>query len=154
MVATMGSLSQPLVILVSLPLASVGALLALLLTGRPLGMSAMIGMLMLVGIVVTNAIVLLDLVGQLRQRGYGTREALIEGGRTRVRPILMTAAATILALMPLMLGFGQGSLIAAELATVVVGGLLTSTLLTLLVVPVVYSIVQEWVARWSSSDGQ
>ncbi|TAK36649.1 MAG: LysM peptidoglycan-binding domain-containing protein [Chloroflexota bacterium] len=152
MVATMGSLSEPLVILASLPLASVGALLALLLTGRSLGMSAMIGMLMLVGIVVTNAVVLLDLVGQLRRRGFGVREALIEGGRTRVRPILMTAAATILALTPLMLGFGQGSLIASELATVVVGGLLTSTLLTLLVVPVVYSLVQELTERWGSSE--
>jgi multidrug efflux pump subunit AcrB len=96
---------------------------------------------MLIGIVVTNAIVLLDLVERLRAEGRSTKEALIEGGRTRVRPILMTALATILALIPLAAGFNQGSIIAAELGTVVIGGLLSSTFLTLLVIPVVYSLV-------------
>src|SRR5207253_8179735 len=97
--------------------------------------------LMLIGIVVTNAIVLLDLVERLRAEGMPMKEALIEGGRTRVRPILMTAFATILALIPLAAGFNQGSIIAAELGTVVIGGLFSSTFLTLLVVPVVYSLV-------------
>ena len=96
---------------------------------------------MLIGIVVTNAIVLLDLVERLRAEGHSTKDALIEGGRTRVRPILMTAIATILALVPLAAGFNEGSIIAAELGTVVIGGLFSSTFLTLLVIPVVYSLV-------------
>ena len=96
---------------------------------------------MLIGIVVTNAIVLLDLVERLRSEGHSTKDALIEGGRTRVRPILMTAIATILALIPLAAGLSQGSIIAAELGIVVIGGLFSSTFLTLLVIPVLYSLV-------------
>jgi HAE1 family hydrophobic/amphiphilic exporter-1 len=141
MVLTFNSLVTPFIILFSLPLATIGAFPALLLTGRPLGVSALIGFLMLIGIVVTNAIVLLDLVERLRAQGLSTHDALVEGGRTRVRPILMTAIATILALIPLAAGFNQGSIIAAELGTVVIGGLFSSTFLTLLVVPVVYSLV-------------
>ncbi|HKF84185.1 MAG TPA: efflux RND transporter permease subunit [Candidatus Limnocylindrales bacterium] len=141
MVLTFNSLITPFIILFSLPLATIGALPALYLTGRPLGVSALIGFLMLIGIVVTNAIVLLDLVERLRSQGMATHEALIEGGRTRVRPILMTAIATILALIPLAAGFNQGSIIAAELGTVVIGGLFSSTFLTLLVIPVIYSLV-------------
>jgi hydrophobic/amphiphilic exporter-1 (mainly G- bacteria), HAE1 family len=102
---------------------------------------------MLIGIVVTNAIVLLDLVERLRADGYSTRDALIEGGRTRLRPILMTAIATILALVPLAAGFNSGSIIAAELGTVVIGGLLSSTFLTLLVVPAVYSLIDGFKER-------
>ena len=124
-----------------MPLATIGAFPALYLTGRPIGVSALIGFLMLIGIVVTNAIVLLDLVERLRAEGRSTKDALIEGGRTRVRPILMTALATILALIPLAAGFNQGSIIAAELGTVVIGGLFSATFLTLLVIPVVYSLV-------------
>lgn len=141
MVLVFGSLIDPLVILFSLPLATIGAFPALLITGRPLGISALIGFLMLIGIVVTNAIVLLDLVEQLRHKGLSTREALIQGGRTRVRPILMTAVATILALMPVAAGLSEGSIIAAELGTVVIGGLFSSTFLTLIVIPVIYSLV-------------
>ena len=96
---------------------------------------------MLIGIVVTNAIVLLDLVERLRAEGYSTRDALIRGGHTRLRPILMTAIATILALVPLAAGFNEGSIIAAELGTVVIGGLISSTFLTLLVIPAIYSLV-------------
>ena len=147
MVIVFGSLLDPFVILFSLPLASIGVLASLFLTGRTLGMSALIGVLMLVGIVVTNAIVLIDFVKQLVDKGYGIYDALIEGGRLRVRPILMTALATILALIPLSLGFDQGTIIAAELGTVVIGGLLTSTLLTLVVVPVVYSILESLKSR-------
>jgi predicted RND superfamily exporter protein len=113
--------------------------------------SSLIGFLMLIGIVVTNAIVLLDLVERLRAEGHPMKEALIEGGRTRVRPILMTAFATILALIPLAAGLNQGSIIAAELGTVVIGGLFSSTFLTLLVVPVVYSLVdggKVTMGRW------
>ncbi|HET8785790.1 MAG TPA: efflux RND transporter permease subunit [Candidatus Limnocylindrales bacterium] len=141
MVLAFNSLVTPFIILFSLPLAMIGAFPALYLSGRPIGVSALIGMLMLIGIVVTNAIVLLDLVERLRREGLSTHDALIEGGKTRVRPILMTAIATILALIPLAAGFNEGSIIAAELGTVVIGGLFSSTFLTLLVVPVVYSLV-------------
>jgi len=141
MVLVFNSLVDPLVIMFSLPLAVVGAFPALLITNRPIGISALIGFLMLIGIVVTNAIVLLDRVEQLRHEGVPTREALLRAGATRVRPILMTAVATILALLPLAAGPSEGSIIAAELGTVVIGGLLSSTLLTLLVVPAVYSLV-------------
>ena len=114
-----------------------------------IGVSALIGILMLIGIVVTNAIVLLDLVERLRSQGMSTYDALVEGGRTRVRPILMTAIATILALIPLAAGFSKGSIIAAELGTVVIGGLFSSTFLTLLVIPVVYSLVDGVRSRLS-----
>ena len=143
MVLVFNSLIDPLVIMFSLPLATIGAFPALFLTQRAIGISALIGFLMLIGIVVTNAIVLLDLVEQHRRRGLPMYEALMQGGRTRVRPILMTAIATILALMPLGLGLSEGEIIASELATVVIGGLFTSTFLTLIVVPVVYSLVED-----------
>jgi HAE1 family hydrophobic/amphiphilic exporter-1 len=141
MVLALGSLVTPFIILFSLPLALIGAIPALLVTGNPLGISAMIGFLMLIGIVVTNAIVLLDFVEQLRERGVPTTEALVRGANTRVRPILMTAVATILALSPVAAGFAHGSIIAEELATVVIGGLFSSTFLTLMVIPVIYSLV-------------
>ena len=141
LVLAFNSLITPFIILFSLPMATIGAFPALLLTGRPIGVSALIGFLMLIGIVVTNAIVLLDLVERLRAEGVPTREALIRGGHTRVRPILMTAIATILALVPLAAGFNEGSIIAAELGTVVIGGLLSSTFLTLIVVPAAYMLV-------------
>jgi HAE1 family hydrophobic/amphiphilic exporter-1 len=147
MVASFGSLTTPFVILFSLPLAIIGVLLALFLSGKTLGLPAMIGLLMLVGIVVTNAIVLLEFVIELRHRGYELKDALIEGGKTRVRPILMTAIATILALTPLALSNEGGALIASDLAVVVIGGLLTSTLLTLFVVPVIYELIARWQDR-------
>jgi HAE1 family hydrophobic/amphiphilic exporter-1 len=154
MVLAFNSLVTPFIILFSLPLAAIGAFPALLLTGRPIGLSALIGFLMLIGIVVTNAIVLLDLVERLRADGHSTKDALIEGGRTRLRPILMTAIATILALVPLAAGFNEGSIIAAELGTVVIGGLLSSTLLTLLVIPVIYSLVDGLKVRLSRAPRQ
>lgn len=137
----MRSIINPLIIMVSLPLASIGALLGLLITGHTIGVSAMMGMLMLVGIVLTNAIVLIALVEQLRKGGKSTYDALVQGGQTRLRPILMTALTTIFAMIPLALGVGSGTLLAAELAVVVIGGLFSSTLLTLLVIPVIYSLV-------------
>jgi HAE1 family hydrophobic/amphiphilic exporter-1 len=147
MVGTFGNLRDPFVILFSLPLALIGAIAALFLTGRALGLPALIGLLLLIGIVVTNAIVLLDRVKQQRERGLPYREALLEAARTRLRPILMTAFATILALMPLALGLNEGAIVAAELATVVIGGLLTSTLLTLLIIPAIYSLFEDGLAR-------
>ncbi len=149
MVLAFNSLITPFIIMFSLPLAMIGAFPALYITGRPIGVSALIGFLMLIGIVVTNAIVLLDLVERKRREGMATKEALIEGGKTRVRPILMTAIATILALIPLAAGFNEGSIIAAELGTVVIGGLFSSTFLTLIVVPVVYSLVDGGRSRLS-----
>jgi len=154
MVLVFNSLVDPLVIMFSLPLATIGAFPALFLTQRPIGISALIGFLMLIGIVVTNAIVLLDLVEQHRHRGMPMYEALMQGGRTRVRPILMTAIATILALMPLGLGLSEGEIIASELATVVIGGLFTSTFLTLIVIPVVYSLVEDAKVRTSRLVGR
>jgi hydrophobic/amphiphilic exporter-1 (mainly G- bacteria), HAE1 family len=136
-----GSFLTPFVILFSLPLAVIGAIVALYLTGSPLSISAMIGILMLVGIVVTNAIVMLEFVIMLQhERGYSLDDAIVEGATTRLRPILMTAIAAMLALIPLSLGLTEGALIASDLGRVVIGGLFSSTLLTLLVVPVVYSL--------------
>jgi HAE1 family hydrophobic/amphiphilic exporter-1 len=144
MVGTFRSLVQPLILLVSIPFAGTGSLLLLLVTGTALGAPSLIGMLMLVGIVVTNAIVLLDLVRQYRLQGLDPRAAVIEGGRHRLRPILMTAVATILALTPMALGFSGGSaFISTPLAVVVIGGLATSTVLTLIQVPVLYTLVED-----------
>jgi len=140
LVVSFRSFINALIIMMSLPLASIGAFLGLLISGQPVGISAMMGVLMLVGIVLTNAIVLVTLVEQLRKRGLSAYDALIEGGRTRLRPILMTALTTMVAMFPLALGLGEGTLIAAELAIVVIGGLFSSTLLTLLVIPVLYSL--------------
>jgi HAE1 family hydrophobic/amphiphilic exporter-1 len=125
-------------------MAIIGAAAALWLTNRVLSLSAMVGLMMLVGIVVTNAIVLIDRVqANRKKRGMSVREALLEGGRTRLRPILMTAIAAMLALVPLALGLTEGAIIASELATVVIGGLFTSTMLTLLVVPVMFSLLDR-----------
>lgn len=140
LIISMRSVLNPLIIMVSLPLASIGAILGLLISGYPLGMSGMMGILMLVGIVLTNAIVLIALVVQLRKQGMSTYDALIEGGQTRLRPILMTALTTMIAMIPLAVGVGEGTILAAELAVVVIGGLFSSTLLTLLVIPVLYSL--------------
>ncbi|MFJ9778383.1 efflux RND transporter permease subunit [Amycolatopsis sp. NPDC101161] len=143
MVATFRSLIQPLILLVSIPFAATGAIGLLLATGTALGLPALIGMLMLVGIVVTNAIVLIDLINQYRTEGMSVTEAVTEGGRRRLRPILMTAAATIFALVPMALGItGQGGFIGQPLAIVVIGGLVSSTLLTLVLVPTLYTMVE------------
>lgn len=143
LVATFRSLAQPLILLVSIPFAATGAIGLLVLTGTAMGVPAMIGMLMLIGIVVTNAIVLIDLINQYRAQGLGVVEAVVEGGRHRLRPILMTALATIFALLPMALGVtGEGGFIAQPLAVVVIGGLITSTLLTLLLVPTLYAMLE------------
>ncbi|GAA4592521.1 HAE1 family hydrophobic/amphiphilic exporter-1 [Actinoplanes octamycinicus] len=144
MVATFRSIVQPIILLVSIPFAATGAIALLLATGTPLGVPALIGVLMLVGIVVTNAIVLMDLINHYRAAGMGVQEAVIEGGRHRLRPILMTAIATIFALIPMALGLtGEGGFISQPLAIVVIGGLVSSTLLTLVLVPALYTIVER-----------
>ncbi|GAA1083571.1 efflux RND transporter permease subunit [Nocardiopsis composta] len=143
MVATFKSLIQPFILLVSIPFAATGSLGLLMLTGQPLGLPAMIGLLMLIGVVVTNAIVLIDLVNQYREQGMELREAVVEGSRHRLRPILMTALATMGALTPMALGItGGGAFVSQPLALVVIGGLFTSTLLTLVLVPVLYTMAE------------
>ncbi|NHN29793.1 efflux RND transporter permease subunit [Paenibacillus agricola] len=154
MVLAFGNASAPFAILFSLPLAAIGGLLGLLITRQALDVTSMIGFMMLIGIVVTNAIVLIDRAQQLRNEGYTVRHALVEAGIVRLRPIIMTAGATIMAMMPLALGFTKGTLISKGLAVVVIGGLTTSTLLTLVVVPVVYELIEamknrsgQWLSR-------
>ncbi|MFA7147741.1 MAG: efflux RND transporter permease subunit, partial [Syntrophomonadaceae bacterium] len=124
--------------------AIIGIVLSLLLTGKHFSVVVFIGVIMLVGIVVANAIVLVDYLKQLRERGMERDAAIVEAGRVRLRPILMTALATILAMFPLALGIGEGGEMDAPLAIVVIGGLLVSTLITLVLVPVVYSIFDDW----------
>ena len=145
MVATFGSLLQPLVLLVSIPFAATGALGLSLLSDTALGVPSMIGLLMLIGIVVTNAIVLIDLINQKRKAGAGVDESIAAGARLRVRPIVMTALATIFALIPMGLGLtGGGGFISKPLAIVVIGGLVSSTVLTLFLVPVLYDLLEKW----------
>jgi multidrug efflux pump subunit AcrB len=130
--------------------APVGAAVALTLTDRVLGISALIGLLMLLGLVVTNAVVLIDRVRSNRtERGMNVYDALIEAGGRRLRPILMTSLATIIALIPLAIGLSDGAIIASELGTVVIGGVFSSTLLTLIVVPVMYSLLHPLHQRLS-----
>lgn len=143
MVIAFGNASAPFVIMFSLPLAAIGGFLGLLIAKESINVTSLIGFLMLIGVVVTNAIVLIDRVQQLREVGHSVRNALIEAGMTRLRPIIMTAGATIFSLMPLALGFSEGTVISKGLAVVVIGGLITSTMLTLLVVPVMYEIIES-----------
>ncbi|MGI6452573.1 MAG: efflux RND transporter permease subunit [Syntrophomonadaceae bacterium] len=138
------SFFNPFVIMFSVPTAIIGVILGLFITGRTFNVPAFIGLIMLVGIVVSNAIVFVDYLKQLRERGMERDAAIIETGRVRLRPILMTAFSTILAMFPLSLGIGEGAEAQAPLATVIIGGLLVSTLITLVLVPVVYSIFDDW----------
>ena len=140
------SLIHPFVILFTIPLALVGAVIALFVTGTTINIVALIGVIMLAGIVVNNAIVLVDLINQLRSQGKEKTDAILEAGRARLRPILMTSLTTALGLLPMALGFGEGSEIRAPMAITVIGGLTVSTLLTLIVIPVVYSLMDR--KRW------
>ncbi|RAZ79583.1 efflux RND transporter permease subunit [Planococcus halotolerans] len=146
LVVTFGGALAPFAILFSLPFTVIGVLVALWITGEALSVNALIGVLMLIGIVVTNAIVLIDRVIHMEQAGLTTREALLEGGVTRLRPILMTALATIGALIPLAIGAegDGGGLISQALGITVIGGLISSTLLTLVIVPIVYEVTAKF----------
>ncbi len=150
------SLLHPFVILFTIPLALVGAVLALFFTGTTINVVVFIGLIMLAGIVVNNAIVLVDLINQLRAEGANRSDAIIEAGRARLRPILMTTLTTTLGLLPMALGFGEGAEVRAPMAITVIGGLLVSTFLTLLVIPVVYSLIdrKQWVQTDASKGGQ
>lgn len=143
LVVTFGGAVAPFAILFSLPFSIIGGLVGLLLAGETISISAMIGALMLIGIVVTNAIVFIDRVMNKEKEGFNTREALLEAGATRLRPILMTAIATIGALIPLALGIEGSGVISRGLGVTVIGGLTSSTLLTLVIVPIVYEALRK-----------
>jgi HAE1 family hydrophobic/amphiphilic exporter-1 len=138
----------PFVIMFSVPTCFIGVVGGLALTGRTLNVVSFIGVIMLVGIAVSNAIVLVDYIKKLQDRGMERNQAVAQGGAVRLRPVLMTALATILALFPLSLGLGEGGEMTAPLATVVIGGLLVSTIITLVLVPVVYTIFDDWGIRF------
>jgi HAE1 family hydrophobic/amphiphilic exporter-1 len=141
------SFVYPLIVLTSVPLCAVGVVLSLFLTGRAFGLTAFIGLLMLIGIVVKNGILLVDYTNQLRHRGLNRDDAILAASPTRLRPILMTTFAAILGMLPLAIGLGRGSETQAPLATAVVGGLATSTALTLFVVPCVYALFDDLSSR-------
>ncbi len=146
------SFIYPLVVLTSVPLCAIGMVLALFITDRSFGLTAFIGLLMLMGIVVKNGILLVDYTNQLRGRGMSRDEAILTAGPTRLRPILMTTLAAMLGMLPLAIGVGSGSEMYAPLATVVIGGLATSSMLTLFVVPVVYTFFDDLVRRVRKTD--
>jgi HAE1 family hydrophobic/amphiphilic exporter-1 len=141
------SLLDPLVVMFSVPLAAIGVILMLFLTRTTFNVQSFIGCIMLGGIVVNNAILLVDHTNLLRRRGMSLFEAIEEAGRRRLRPILMTAATTMLALVPLAVGLGEGGEAQAPLARAVLGGLFSSTVITLVVIPVVYSIFKTRIKR-------
>ena len=148
------SFLEPFLIMISLPLALVGALLAILLTGKNLGMPAMIGVVMLMGLVTKNAILLVDLTNQYVKEGLGVRDAILKAGPVRLRPILMTTIAMILGMLPSAMGRGEGSEFRSPISIATIGGLITSTLLTLIVVPVAYLLLARTLDRvtaWRAS---
>jgi HAE1 family hydrophobic/amphiphilic exporter-1 len=153
-----GSFLQPLAIMLSLPLSLIGVMLALTITRGTLNIMSMIGIIMLMGLVTKNAILLVDFVNQARERGQDREEALVDAGETRLRPIVMTTLAMIFGMLPTAIALGAGSEFRAPMAHAVIGGLITSTLLTLVVVPVVYTYLDDfgawagaWVKRWTSA---
>jgi HAE1 family hydrophobic/amphiphilic exporter-1 len=137
------SFLDPLIVMISVPLAAIGVLTTLYITSTTLNLQSFIGCIMLGGIVVNNAILLVDQAGRLQREGLSVVEAVAEAGRRRLRPILMTTLTTVLALLPLALGIGEGADAQAPLARAVVGGLTASTLITLVLIPVVYSLVHR-----------
>ncbi|MDH4264420.1 MAG: efflux RND transporter permease subunit, partial [Deltaproteobacteria bacterium] len=137
------SFLHPFTVMFAVPLAIMGVIGALFLTGNSLSLGVYIGGIMLGGIVVNNSIILVDYTNTLRKKGFLRQEAVIEGGRTRLRPILMTALTTIFGLVPLAMGFGEGSEIRAPLAITVIGGLTSSTIMTLFIIPILYSSFED-----------
>ena len=137
------SLAQPFTILLTIPLAGVGAVLIFLATGKPLSIMAYIGIIMLAGIAVNDSIILVDTINRIKRAGSAKENAIIKAARQRARPIIMTSVTTILALLPLTLGFGEGAALRAPMALAVIGGLVTSTILTLVVIPCVYYVLDR-----------
>ena len=148
------SLLHPFVILFTIPLALVGAILALLLTRSPVSVVVFIGLILLVGLVVKNAIILVDKVNQLREEGVPKLEALAEGARSRLRPIVMTTLCTLFGFLPLAIGAGEGAEVRAPMAVTVIGGLTVSTLLTLIIIPVVYNLLDRRADAWYVERGR
>ena len=148
-----GSFVQPLAIMMSLPLAVVGAMLALLLTGTTQNIYSMIGIVFLMGLVTKNAILLVDFANQGKRQGMARTEALLAAGQVRLRPILMTTAAMVFGMLPLALGLGEGAEQQSPMGRAIIGGVVTSTLLTLVVVPVIYSYLDDWESRWLRRGG-
>jgi HAE1 family hydrophobic/amphiphilic exporter-1 len=147
------SFIHPFTILLSVPLSIVGASIMLLVTGAGLNTMSLIGVVILVGIVVNDAIVKVDFINQLRAQGMELRVAILEAGRLRLRPILMTTVTTVLGLLPMALGIGRGADLRAPLALAVIGGLTSATALTLIVVPVAYDIFEEWRGKLRATFG-
>ncbi|MER2030252.1 MAG: efflux RND transporter permease subunit [Solibacillus sp.] len=147
LVVTFGEGLAPFAILFSLPFTVIGSWIGLFATGLTISVSVMMGLLMLIGIVVTNAIVLVDRIIRMEHEGMNMREAILEAGATRLRPILMTAIATIGAMLPMAFGGAGGGLISQDLAVTVIGGLLSSTLLTLIIVPIVYEVLSKMLKK-------
>ena len=152
MVAQFQSLKSPFIILFTIPMAFTGGFLGLLITGKDLSAIAMIGFVMLAGIIVNNGIVLVDTINQLREQGYELNEAIITAGTMRIRPILMTALTTILGLSTMAIGFGQGAEMMQPMAIVTIGGLIYGTLLTLLVVPCIYGLFNRSKKKEKKAD--
>jgi len=144
LVMQFGSFLDPIAILISLPLSLIGVVLALLITGDTLNIMSMIGVILLMGIVAKNAILLIDFAKWGQEQGMDRRTAIIEAGRVRLRPILMTTLALIAGMIPVALGLGEGADFRAPLGRAIIGGTITSTILTLLVIPTVYEIFDEW----------
>ncbi|NEQ88037.1 MAG: efflux RND transporter permease subunit, partial [Moorea sp. SIO2I5] len=148
-----GRLLEPMVVGLSLPLSIVGAMLALLITQSDFGMISLIGLIFLLGLLDKNALLLMDYVNQLRRAGLSRTEAILETGVVRLRPIIMTTASTILGMLPLALGFGAGAELRQPMAVAIIGGLLTSTLLSLIVVPVLYTLLEDcWLGLFSGKQ--
>jgi HAE1 family hydrophobic/amphiphilic exporter-1 len=147
------SLLHPFVIMFTFPFAMIGVILTLLLTGQTISVIVLIGVIMLAGIVVNNAIVLVDFINQLRRSGKGLHEAIMEAGQTRLRPILMTTSTTVLGLLPMAIGFGEGAEIRAPMAITVIGGLIAGTVVTLVLVPLIYLTLESFMAKVFSIFG-
>jgi len=141
------SFLHPFTIMLSLPFSFVGAFLGLLITGKTFNIATFIGIILLMGLVTKNAILLVDLANQLKEQGIPTREALLRAGPVRLRPILMTTAAMIFGMMPVAMALSEGAEMRAPMAIAVIGGLITSTLLTLVVVPVAYSLLDQAIVK-------
>ncbi|MGM9569528.1 MAG: efflux RND transporter permease subunit [Phascolarctobacterium sp.] len=148
------SFSQPLIIMASLPFALIGAILGLLVAGQTANMMSMIGFIMLLGLVTKNAILLLDYANQAREKGMPLKEAVLEACSLRLRPIFMTTLSTILGMLPIALGIGEGAELRQSMGVVLVGGLTTSTLLTLVVIPLLYLLFEDWKAKHYTPKGE
>jgi HAE1 family hydrophobic/amphiphilic exporter-1 len=152
MAATFESFLHPFIVLFTIPLALIGVVAGLLLTGTTVTVIVMIGAIMLVGIVVNNAIVLIDTINRLRRRGWEKRAAVVQAGHLRLRPILMTTATTVLGLMPMAISWGEGAELRAPLAITVASGLILSTLLTLVVIPAAYVAVPSRIEATEAAE--